>query len=240
MAESKIPQPFKIDTFGHPKNTISRSICGTDDMTPILNASEQLQTMGTPVGIFEASDEMGNSYCSGTFISKDLFLTAGHCSATCKDIKVTFGYLEENRQESFHCSEIVEEANSSNDEDYMIIKLEGNPGVNWGWYGVSAKPVEPKSELLIIHHPKATPMKVSQKDCILVKEESNFLMHRCDTQPGTSGSAILLPNYNNPEETRIVGVHTLGGCDETDTSTNSGPSMRHLVELSPTLNAMAK
>ena len=73
-----------------------------------------------------------------------------------------------------------------------------------------------------------------------MKEESNFLMHRCDTQPGTSGSAILLPNYDKPEETRIVGVHTLGGCDNTETSTNSGPSMRHLVEVSPTLSSLNK
>jgi V8-like Glu-specific endopeptidase len=92
----------------------------------------------------------------------------------------------------------------------------------------------------MIHHPQATPMKVSQKNCTLKVEEDNFLNHRCDTQPGSSGSAILLPNYEHPEESRVVGVHTLGGCDDEEESTNSGPSMRHLVEISPTLKSLAK
>ncbi len=238
--EGKVRQPYWVDASGHPKFSDNRSLCGIDDMVPMITESEDLKKMGTPIGIYEATVDGSTGYCTGTLITKDLFLTAEHCAAKCEEIKVTFGFLEEERQEQFFCKEVVEQGDGKYENDYFLIRLEGNPGIQWGWYDVSAKPVPAGSELLMIHHPQATPMKVSQKNCTLKVEEDNFLNHRCDTQPGSSGSAILLPNYEHPEESRVVGVHTLGGCDDEEDSTNSGPSMRHLVEISPTLKSLAK
>lgn len=240
VAKAGLGRPFIVDTKGRPLVTEERTLCGADDMVAMVNSSSQLNAMGTPIGIYSATIDGGLGYCTGTLITKDLFLTAEHCAAQCEDIKVTFGYLREGREESFDCKQIVEKGDGNAENDYFIIRLEGNPGVKWGWYDVSAQAVASGSQLLMIHHPKATPMKVSQKNCTLKSEEGGFLMHRCDTQSGSSGSAILLPNFEKPKETRIVGVHTLGGCDEAEESTNSGPSIRHLVEISPTLRAIAK
>ena len=50
----------------------------------------------------------------------------------------------------------------------------------------------------MIHHPLASPMKVSQKGCEFVEEQDGLIKHRCDTQPGSSGSGILLPDYDHP------------------------------------------
>ncbi len=240
ISNAAIPRPYIVDSKGKNLYPSERSLCGPNDMVSMLNASGQLNEMGTPIGIYEATMDGSTGYCTGTLITKDLFLTAEHCAAKCEDIKVTFGYLKDKRDESFGCKELIEKGDTSYENDYFIIRLEGNPGVKWGWYEVSSKPVPPKTPLLMIHHPQATPMKVSQKNCVLTQENGNFLMHRCDTQPGSSGSAILLPNYEKPEESRVVGVHTLGGCDDEEDSANSGPSMRHLVEISPTLKALAK
>lgn len=240
MIHASVRGPYLVDSKGLVKGSYSRSLCGANDMIPMISSDSELQQMGTPIGIYEADIDGSRGYCTGTLITKDLFLTAQHCAAACNGIKVTFGYLSKKREESFKCKEVVEKGDTSYENDYLIVRLEGNPGVQWGWYDVTAKPVAEGSELLMIHHPKATPMKVSQKNCVLVKEEDYFLKHRCDTQPGSSGSAIFLPNYDKPEETRIVGVHTLGGCDEDEASSNSGPSMRHLVDISPTLKAIAK
>lgn len=233
-------KPFFKDSNYSSHPISQRSLCGKDDMTPMLDFDSAFQEMGTPIGIYEAKVDGSTGYCTGTLITKDLFLTAEHCASKCADIKVTFGFLKESRDESFSCKEIIEQGDSNYENDYFIIRLEGNPGVKWGWYDVSAQPVSKGSELLMIHHPKATPMKVSKTNCFLKTEEGNFLTHRCDTQPGSSGAAILLPNYENPEASKIVGVHTLGGCSNDDESTNSGPSMRHLVEISPTLRSLAK
>jgi Trypsin len=240
LSFAKIPSPYVTDSQGNSLYSIQRTICGTNHMVPMATQSDSMKQMGTPIGIYEATIDGGVGHCTGTLITKDLFLTARHCAANCEDIKVTFGFLREDRSESFGCREIIEKGDESNENDYFIFRLEGNPGVKWGWYDVSAKPVEPKTPLLIIHHPKATPMKVSQKACVLVNEQNNMLNHRCDTEPGSSGSAILLPNYEKPEETRVVGVHTLGGCDSSEESSNSGPSMRHLIDVSATLKSLAK
>lgn len=234
------PKPYVLDSHGKSVYNYPRSICGANDMVPMFQQSADMKEMGTPIGIYEALIDGGTGYCTGTLITKDLFLTAEHCAAQCEDIKVSFGYLKDGRQENFKCKEIVEKGDGNYENDYFIIRLEGNPGVKWGWYNVSAEPLPNHSQLLIIHHPQGTPMKVSQTNCSLTEEDSGFLRHSCDTQPGSSGSAILLPNYQKPEETRIVGVHTLGGCNEEETASNSGPSMRHLVEISPTLKSLAK
>lgn len=233
-------KPFMIGQMGEANLTGQRTICGANDMVPMTNSSEELNTMGTPIGIYSGAVEGGIGYCTGTLITKDLFLTAEHCFSPCEDIKVTFGYLGKGLRETFNCKKVVEKGDGKAENDYFIIQLEGSPGVKWGWYDVSAETVKPNSQLLMIHHPKATPMKVSYKNCTLYQEEGTFLTHRCDTQSGSSGSAILLPNFEKPEETKIVGVHTLGGCDEDENSTNSGPSMKHLVDISPTLRALTK
>ena len=240
FATAAIPRAYRVDSNAKSLDPVERSLCGVNDMTPMISEPVKMQEMGTPIGIYEATIDGSTGYCTGTLITKDLFLTAQHCAAKCEDINVTFGFLKEGRSEKFSCKEIIETGDSSYENDYLIIKLSGSPGVSWGWYDVSEKPVPPNSPLLMIHHPQATPMKVSQKNCVLLEEKDNFLMHRCDTQPGSSGSAILLPNYENPTETRVVGVHTLGGCDDTASTSNSGPSMHHLVTISPTLKSLAK
>lgn len=235
-----LPRPFFRYSDSYLNRNEKRTICGSNDMVPMTSSSEALNSMGTPIGIYSGEVDGGVGFCTGTLITKDLFLTAEHCAADCESIQVTFGYLGRDREETFYCKKIIEKGDGKAENDYLIVQLEGNPGVQWGWYDVSASTVESNSQLLMIHHPKATPMKVSYKNCSLKSEEGGFLMHQCDTQSGSSGSAILLPNFETPEQTKIVGVHTLGGCNEEGDSTNSGPSMRHLVEISPTLRSIAK
>ncbi len=228
--------------FALPLRSQSRSICEKDDMTSILTESEQIKEMSTPIGIWQIDENGMGGMCTGTLISKDLFLTAEHCFAECKSISVTFGYWKDGRlrEETFGCKEIVEKGNGEQQNDYLIVRLEGNPGVNLGWYDVSARKMKKGDALMMIHHPGGSPMKVSLKNCATFNQSNEFLEHRCDTMPGSSGAGILVPDFNKVENTRIVAVHTLGGCKDDATSYNSGPSIRHLVEVSPLLKEMAK
>lgn len=226
------PVPFRVEPGKSPP--IERSICGTNDIVWMKDQSDLLKSMGSPIGRYKSEDSGGTSYCTGTLIDKDLFLTAAHCAGNCAGISVEFGYLTQNRVETFRCTEILENGGSELKNDFLILRLEGNPGVGWGWYKVSNEPLQEGQELLMIHHPRATPMKVSQKNCAVVSLTGDMIHHECDTEGGSSGSGILLPDYTNPENTRIVGVHTLGGCG-LGAGTNSGPSMQYLVSVSSLL-----
>lgn len=225
--------------YSLPSKFQGRSICDKDDMTFMINEPADIQEMGTPIGIWKIKDD---GLCTGTLIGKDLFLTAQHCSGDCKKIEVTFGYLKNGRrqEETFACKEILEVGNGDLKNDYLIARLEGNPGANLGWYDVSSEKLKKDQALLMIHHPGGSPMKVSRKNCHVYEQTDEFVQHKCDTLPGSSGSGILLPDFSNPKKTKIVGVHTLGGCSSNATSYNSGPSMRHLVEVSPLLKSLDK
>lgn len=240
IAEGKtLPKPYLVDRDGRPLFPSERSLCGKNDMIAMSGASQKFQELGTPIGIYSVDTGMGIGKCTGTLISKDLFLTAQHCTGECSSIQVTFGYLTDDRQESFKCKEIVEQGDEAYENDYMVVRLQGNPGVQWGWFDLSGRKLAKGHKLLMIHHPEGSPMKIS-KDCPVFEQTSEYINHRCDTNPGSSGSAILDPDFDNPENTRIVGVHTLGGCNDTATSFNSGPSMEHLLTISPLLKSMAK
>lgn len=226
-------EPLFLNDDGSP--IASRTVCGKNDMENMIDLDEQLNSMGTPIGNLRG----GGLSCTGVMISNDVFLTARHCNVGCANTKVTFGYLS-RAKETFACKETLAIGNSNNNQDYMALRLEGSPGVNWGYYDISDKPVAAGTDLLMIHHPGGTPMKVSRKNCKFMGESNGLISHSCDTNPGSSGSAVLIPDYDKPENSRVVAVHVLGGCNSSSTNYNKGPSIRHIVTLSPLLKSMVK
>lgn len=210
----------------------NRTVCGSNEMEKMIALDENMQKLGHPVGNLKASGS-----CSGVLISEDLFLSAAHCKTSCSSMKVTFGYLS-RQKETFACKEIIEAGSGGSNLDYLIIRLEGSPGKTWGWFDMSDKPLTKGQKLLMIHHPSGSPMKVSRKNCAFQKESNGFLQHNCDTEPGSSGGAVLLPDDEHPEKTKVVAVHTLGGCNSSSTSFNSGPSIANLAKKSQLIRSM--
>ena len=134
------------------KQTWNRSICGTDDNIDMEKAGKTYQQMGRPVGLYMIG---GRGSCTGALISEDLFLTSRHCQTTCDKIAVRFGWYPGSKTSTHKCTEIVEKGGSATNQDYMIVRLDGKPGKVWGHYGVSARVLQPKHPLMIIHHPAA-------------------------------------------------------------------------------------
>lgn len=230
---SVVAEPMYLNDDGSPVE--SRTVCGANDMENMIDLDEQMKAMGTPIGNLRG----GGLSCTGVMISSDIFLTARHCNVGCANTKVTFGYLSREK-ETFACKETLAIGNSNNNQDYMAMRLEGAPGVKWGYYDISDKPVPFGKNLLMIHHPGGAPMKVSRKNCKFMGEWNGLISHSCDTNPGSSGSAVLIPDYQKPENSRVIAVHVLGGCNASSTNYNKGPSIRHIARLSSLLKSMVK
>ena len=213
----------------------TRTICGKNDMEDMVTLNAAMNEMGHPIGNLRGK---GMS-CTGTLVAPDVFLTARHCKIACSSLTVTFGYLTRG-SETFKCKEIIEYGSSNSNQDYMFVRLEGSPGVNWGYYPLSDKPLTPGTELLIIHHPSGDPMKVSRKNCQFQNEAGGLNYYSCDTEPGSSGRAVMVPDYENPENTRVVSVHAFGGCNSSSSQYNSGPAVRSLATFSAAVRAHLK
>lgn len=232
-----VGSPLYVGPDGTPLE-FERTICGSNDMLVMLQQDAATQKLGEPIGILKGQSGGSGWRCSGTLIHKDLFLTARHCAGPCSGLEVTFGYLQRGRSETYRCKEIVEQGNQSSTQDYMIIRLDGDPGTKWGWYPPSDRDLQPGDTLMMIHHPGGKPMRLSLKDCKVSSVGGGMLRHRCDTEGGSSGGGILVPDPADPKNIRVVGVHAFGGCGGSG-GTNSGPAVRDLVNLSPTLKSLA-
>ena len=85
-----VSAPFFTDEEGSP---LSNTICGEDKMVKMYSEPDSFQKMGILIGIYKLNEDGGAAWCTGTLISKDLFITARHCFGECADVTVTFGFL---------------------------------------------------------------------------------------------------------------------------------------------------
>ncbi len=232
-------------TFNEPE-----SICGEDDLQHIeaydgryngLGFNNQFITdANASVGAMKITATVtGPSYCSGTLISENEFLTASHCvgNGTIGDF-VSFGYQNQGGSNSLRASQIFFRINDILEDgvnfglDYAVLVLDGNPGnvignfpgaqnEPLGWKDVSASSPQ---RALIIQHPSGQ-AKQLDAGSDLADSGVHLFYSDIDTQPGSSGSGIL------NTQGYIVGIHTRGGCTATGGS-NSGVLMSAILGVS--------
>ena len=192
-------------------------------------------------------------WCSGTMISEDLYLSAGHCfdsvneefgwqvpkvngtndliqpKEIAKNMHINFNYQVDSHgamrhdQQSFAIVELLE--HRLGDLDYAIVKVDGKPGKIFGITSIAiADALEDKDMLCIIGHPLGKPKVVEAGPCSDFRG-TRIGYNTLDTQSGNSGSGIL------GKDGTIVGVHTQGGCNSI--GFNSGERISSLVQASP-------
>jgi V8-like Glu-specific endopeptidase len=178
--------------------------------------------------------------CSGTLISNDLFLSAGHCGYQAGDV-VRFNYQDApngtpRATTDFTVTAVVEQV-ADGTWDYAIVRLAGEPGRTFGFAKIA--PTDPPAGTLmtIIGHPNRVP-KVVHAGQLLDYSSSigaNWFRHQVDTVGGSSGSGVL----NTAGQ--LVGVHTNAGCRTTaPIEGNSAIRMSRLVEQSTTLRNLVR
>jgi V8-like Glu-specific endopeptidase len=264
--------PGDPDVYG----LLLESICGAvDDSQPV----EQYDgTLGVPtafvnahqsaVGQIQWNDNLASIYtnpgdvtgvrwCSGTMISNDLFLAAGHCfdqtggswarpkdNATgatispaeiATNMHVNFNYQVDpagnlRTEQSFAILALVEYRLGG--LDFAIVRLDGNPGAIFGKTSVSTTDAAVGDMLCIIGHPAGTPKRIEAGQATSFSG-NQIRYDDIDTLGGNSGSGIL--RYTDG---KVVGVHTNGGCTAAGTGENSGVRISSILAQSATLQGL--
>lgn len=269
--------PLPADEY----SMLIESICGaTDDSQPVEQYNGTLGVTQAfvnnnqrSVGQIQWNDNLGAIYtnagnvsgarwCSGTLISDDLFITAGHCfdqtgggwerprvngtsniipsSEIATNMHVNFNYqvdpMGNPRPVSvFAISQLVEYRLGS--LDFAIVRLAGNPGATWGRTPVSTTDAVAGDMLCIMGHPAGVPKRIEAGPALT--PSGNLIRYDdIDTQGGNSGSGVL-----RASDGRIVGVHTNGGCGPSspnNADANFGQRIVAVIAASPTLQALTR
>lgn len=225
------------DTYKFNKN-ITESICGTNNLQHV---SEYDGARGQPVEFVSKYEQAvgalaygvlpnTSKYCTGILISEDLFLTAAHCvdSTILKEFAVfnfqkLRGSTELAKPEHFKILAVVEKA--LNQLDYAIIQIDGKPGLKYGFQKINVAAIPDGNILTIIQHPSGKPKMVDIGHKNGLRDQDYMTYGDLDTEPGSSGSAVLDQNGF------VVGVHTNGGCFNTG-GENAGVLMTEIAKAS--------
>ena len=120
--------------------------------------------------------------------------------------------------------------------DYAILELEGLPGKEFGTVRLSKKLPSEGKEVVIAQHPSGQVKKVHSgpivcEDTVCYKLGDSKIYYGVDTMPGSSGSAVALP-----EDKVVVGVHVHGFSGAQIHKANSAVSIRAISEVSRVLS----
>ena len=178
--------------------------------------------------------------CSGTLISDDLFLSAGHCGYAVGH-RVRFDYQNSPQgilraQKEFTVAQVLEQENNTS-WDYSIVRLNGSPGREFGHANIAATDPANGSRLTIIGHPAGRPKEIHAGPLLDYASAvgSSWFRHQVDTVGGNSGSGVL------NDDGELIGVHTNAGCNvSVPIQGNSAMRMTSLVTRSPILQSLTR
>jgi V8-like Glu-specific endopeptidase len=254
-------------------SSILESICGTADdsqnveqydgtlgvTTAFVNAHQasmgQVQWNANLAATYtNPGNVSGVRWGSGTLISQDLFLTAGHLfdrsangwqlprqngtndvissQEIATNMRVNFNFQFDpagnpRPEVSFAITQLVEFRLDG--LDFAIIRLAGNPAATFPIARISPADAAVGDMACVIGHPAGQPKRV-EAGPVTAFSGVQIRYNDIDTLGGNSGSGII-----TAPDGRVVGVHTNGGCNPAGTGSNFGVRISSIIAASPTL-----
>lgn len=182
--------------------------------------------------------------CSGTMISKDLFLSVHHCFPGVGEFVGFNCQLDGNdpyppmtTQAEIDAAnaaalarcvyyEVTEVVHSSTDPDISVTRLDGNPGAEYGWVIPSVRLPKIDERVAIFQHPQRHAGPKRRKVVAFgptVSNDSVSTYYSVDTYGGSSGSGVLDVTGH------LIAVHRASGCTDTGGS-NTGTHMPYIFD----------
>lgn len=178
--------------------------------------------------------------CSGTMISHNQYITAGHCNIAVGNTVRFNNQVDPSGNPrpttDYTVDSVVE--NKLGGLDYSIATLRRDPtlgdaGVAFGWARIAKADPLSGDTLAIIGHPAVMP-KMIEAGTKFGFSGSSITYSDIDTLGGNSGSGILSAKLDS-----FVGVHTNGGCT-TSGGSNSGVRLSSLLANSSAVTNLSR
>jgi V8-like Glu-specific endopeptidase len=215
--------------------------------TPITKVETKLRRAGDSVALVTSSWDKQAWSCSGIAIRDDMLLTNWHCGGikekilpeafwnrqVCANFIADFSWDGDVTSREYACRSVW-----SVDRDLDLALIEIRPLRHMD----SVRPVKIRNgnsaavgeSLRLVHHPASDTKQMSDVCKVepaapsLGAVEADFFSHRCDSEAGSSGGALL------DDKLELVGVHRLGfnetatGCDKLNTAIDAAAVRRFL------------
>jgi V8-like Glu-specific endopeptidase len=162
------------------------------------------------------------SFCSGFAVSKNTFVSAGHClnASSIKDVVFIYGFCMKdsltanliiNEKDVFTPTEIIKwEYDKTTKNDFCLVKVNKQiPDDKITSIRKTGK-VSDNQEVYVIGYPSGLPVKVTPFGRVQNNTISNYFITNLDTYGGNSGSAVF-----NSITHQVEGILVRGATDYT-------------------------
>ncbi len=182
---------------------------------------------------------------TGFMVTEDLLITNNHVIATpweAENSEYSFNYQlgsEGERQERTLARANPAQGFYTNEElDYTILRLEKEPGQEFGYLSLEAAVMKKGDRIAIIQHPGGGFKQISIQDNSIAHAGELFVQYTASTLPGSSGSPVFNDKF------KVVAIHHSGGkLEDPDTKhdalrnegTSSCAILKDLQQHVPTL-----
>ncbi|WP_434418080.1 FG-GAP-like repeat-containing protein [Nannocystis pusilla] len=166
--------------------------------------------MATVPNVNPNSPPGGWKFCSGTLVATNVFLTASHCVDSQTVGRVVAMNYELSQEEN---SALLEEKRyrinavlvDDDQWDFALLRLDGDPGGEFGWTDIREESAIEGEAIAIIQHPKGEPKQLHAGH-VAELDLQRLYYADVNTHQGSSGAGVL------DAAGRLVGIHTMGGC----------------------------